>query len=406
MKLLPLFAATLVAITAPAASAQLTREAKALRAFGEEMDKVSTAPDFVGLAVAVVRDGQVQLVRTYGVREAGGTEKVTPDTVFRLASLSKGFAGVLAAMEAKEGKLVLTDPAAKFVPQFKLKTPADTAKVTLEDVLSHRTGLPPYAYDNLLEAGTSPNEILDKYKSVKLSCAPKTCFGYQNTTFNMIAAAIEQASGRSYIQELQTRVLTPLNMKTASFGLSGLTSSGNWARPHVRKTGVWQPTPVTEPYYKVPAAGGMNASINDLSKWMIAQMGERPDVIAPDVIAEVVKPRVSTPSESRRSNFLQLPVTSTRYGLGWRTYDYAGRKLVTHSGGVEGFFAQIAYLPDTKSGIVILSNTRGSRAAKILPTWLDYELGLPKTDWFQLEQLQQLQPEAEVASDGPVLAGE
>ncbi len=88
------------------------------------------------------------------MRAAGGSEPVTPDTVFRLASLSKGFAGTLAVMEARDGKLDLQQKVISLVPEFKLKRPGDAQKVTFEDVLSHRTGLPPYAYDNLLESGT------------------------------------------------------------------------------------------------------------------------------------------------------------------------------------------------------------------------------------------------------------
>ena len=374
-------------MSAPAASAQLTKEARATQAFAAELDEAAKAPDFVGLAVAVVRDGRIVLTRTYGVREAGRNEKVTPDTVFRLASVSKGFAGALAAIEVREGKFGWEDPIVQSVPQFKLKTPRDTARVTIEDILSHRTGLPPFAYDNLLEAGTTPLEILNKYGGLKLSCAPGSCFGYQNTSFNMIAAVIEQASGKSYTQTLRDQILDPLGMKTASFGLEGLKSTGNWARPHIRKNDAWQATPVKEPYYKVPAAGGMNASITDLSRWLAAQMGARPDVLPPDVVAELRKPRVSTPSETNRQRILKTPVKSTNYGLGWRVFDYAGHKLVNHSGGVEGYFAMVAWLPEKNSGIVILSNTRGARAGKILPTWLDYELGLPKTDWFRLSEI-------------------
>ncbi len=369
------------------AQAQVTREHQALLDFASELDHAATAPDFVGLSVAVVKDGKVVLMRTYGVTEAGGAQRVTPDTVFRLASLSKGFAGTLAALEQSEGKLDLQAKAVAYAPQFRLKNAKDTQAVTLEHVLSHRTGLPPYAYDNLLEAGTPPQDILAKYGSVKQTCKPGACFTYQNTTFNIIAAAIEKASGRSYAQELEARILEPLGMTTASLSRDEMMASGNWARPHKRAGEGWTPTPVTEPYYKVPAAGGMNASISDLSKWLVAQMGGRPDVLPQTVLDEAHRGRIDTPPESSRQRSLKTPVTSTSYALGWRIYQYAGHKLMTHSGSVEGFIAQIAWLPEDKAGIVILSNTRGSRAAKIMPTWLDYQLGLPKTDWFRMGDL-------------------
>lgn len=387
MRLLALFTSLLLVTFAPAASAQLTKEAQALESFAQELDSAARAPDFVGLAVAVVKKGEISLLRTYGVRQAGGQERVTPDTVFRIASLSKGFAGTLAALEQSEGKLDLKTPVVRLVPEFKLKKAGDAARVTFEDVLAHRTGLPPYAYDTLLEDGVPPTKILAEYGKVKQTCSPGECFTYQNVAFNMIAAAIENASGKSYPAELHDRILAPLGMKTASIGLRQLSETGNWARPHRRVGDGWSAVPVTDYYYKVPAAGGVNASILDLSKWLIAQMGHRPDVLPKAVLDEAHRRRIATPPETARQRSLKTPVTETSYGLGWRRYTYAGHQLLTHSGSVEGFIAQIAWLPDQDAGIVILSNTRGSRAAKIMPTWLDYQLGLEKTDWFRLNEI-------------------
>jgi beta-lactamase class C len=401
LRLLALLTSAVLSLLAHApASAQLTKEAQALRSFAMELDDAAKAPDFVGLAVAVVKKGEVELMRTYGVREAGGKQKVTPDTVFRLASLSKGFAATLAVLEQSEGKLNLQMPVVSLVPEFKLKRPGDAARVTFEDVLAHRTGLPPYAYDNLLEAGTPPKQILSQYGSVKQTCSPGECFTYQNVAFNLIAAQIEKATGKTFGAELRDRIFTPLQMKTASTGLKELSATGNWARPHKRVESGWMSVPVTDFYYKVPAAGGVNASITDLSKWLVAQMGRRPDVLPKAVLDEAHRKRISTPPETSRQRSLKTPVTDTSYGLGWRSYTYAGKQLLTHSGSVEGYIAQIAWLPAEDAGIVILSNTRGSRAAKILPTWLDYQLGLEKTDWFRLGEI------AEAANSPTIASGD
>ena len=389
MKRRSILLALALGLAAPLAHAQATREYQALLDFAAELDHAATAPDFVGLAVAVVKDGKVALLRTYGVTEASGAQSVTPDTVFRLASLSKGFAGTLAALEQHEGKLDLNAKALAYAPQLKLRSAADTQAVTLEHVLTHSVGLPPYAYDNLLEAGTPPKDILARYGSVKPTCKPGACFTYQNTTFNIIADAIAKEAGRTFEQELEARILKPLGMTTASLGRREFMATGNWARPHRRAGDGWASTPVTEPYYKVPAAGGMNASINDMSKWLVAQMGGRPDVLPLAVLDEAHRGRIDTPPESARQRSLKTPVTKTSYGLGWRNYQYAGHRLITHAGSVEGFIAQIGWLPDQNAGIVILSNTRGSRAGKIMPTWLDYQLGLPKTDWFRMGDLLQ-----------------
>lgn len=372
--------------SAPAAVAAPAQPYVAPPTFAEALDRVSAAPDFVGFAVAIVRNGQIEMTKTYGVRTAGSNAPVTTDTVFRLASLSKAFGATLAAMDVKAGRLNWSDKVSPAVPEFKLKSGLE-GEVTIEDVLSHRVGLPPYAYDDRLEAGAPPSELLSKYADVKPSCAPHTCFGYQNTSFNMIQAVLEKLEGQPYAQIIRTRIFEPLGMRTASIGWKSLTSSTNWAAPHRRKGDAWIPVKVTEPYYRVPAAGGVNASITDLAHWLAAQMGSNPQALPPDVVADLTKPRVSTPSETHRLRVMRTPVKGSEYGLGWRITNYGGTRVVNHSGSVEGYLSYIAYIPDRQVGIVILCNTRGTRATRILPTWLDYELGLPKVDRLGLNAL-------------------
>lgn len=385
----------------PAARATPTPVATATRppyvpppTFLDALQRASTAPDFVGLAVAVVRNGHIETIRTYGVRSAGGRDPVTPDTVFRIASLSKAFAATAAAMNVREGRIKWTDKVSDVVPEFRLRNNLQ-GNVTIEDILSHRTGLPPYAYDNLLEANVLPLDILGRYGQVRPTCAPHDCFGYQNTAFNMIAPILERAEGAPYASIVRRRIFEPLGMRTASIGMRSLTTSTNWAPPHRRTGGTWSPVAVKEAYYRVPAAGGVNASVTDLALWLAAQMGSNPQALPPEIVAELSTARVSTPQETRRLRYLRTPVQSTSYGLGWRITNYAGHRLVNHNGSVEGYIAQIAYLPERNAGIVVLSNTRGARATKILPTWLDYELNItPRSDFLGLDDLAALAAEA------------
>lgn len=379
--------ALLVGLFAPTATAQLNASAQSLQDFERVLDRASEAPDFVGLAVAVVRDGQPVLIKTYGEREIDSGLPVTPDTVFRLASLSKGFASTLAALEVHDQHLAWNDPVHASVPQLKLRTSSDTAALTIEHILSHRTGLPPFAYDNLLEAGTTPLEIIGRYARVRLICPVGDCYGYQNTTYNLIAPIIEAVTGDTYEHRLEERLFAPLDMTSTTLGSQGLIASGNWAMPHIRRGGVHSAVPVKEAYYRLPAAAGVNSSINDMAKWLAAMIGERPDVIPPAVLDDLRATRTATPADLRRHIAQKMPTTRTAYSLGWRTYDYAGHDVVAHSGSVQGYAAQIAYLPQQRSGIVILSNTRGARASKLVPTWLDHELGLPRGDWLQLEDI-------------------
>ncbi len=354
-------------------------------AFEAKLDAAAQTGDFVGLAVAVVEDDEVVVLRTWGERAAGSGDAVTPDTVFRIASLSKAFAATLAALLVEEGKMSWAQPVTPAVPEFTLMDPAQTRAVTVRHILSHQLGLPPNAYDNLLEAGTPTSRILERYGEVDMLCKVGECYTYQNVAFNMIVDVVEKASGEPFEHLLRERLFEPLGIRTASVGRDALRASGNWARPHVRRrNGPWRTTGVDQAYYNVPAAGGVNASLRDMSVWLRAQLGARPDVLPGDILEEVHTAKIATRAETRRMRLLRGRLASSYYGYGWRIYDYAGYEVINHSGGVEGYMAQIAFVPERNTGIVILANTRTRRAWRILPTWLDARLGLPERDWLML----------------------
>lgn len=364
-----------------------------LKEFAAIVDQASRTDDFVGFAVAVVRRGKVELLKTYGVREFGGSEPITPQTTFRIGSLSKGFASTLAGLALAEGDISLSTPVAQFAPNFALKGGSES-RVTVEYVLSHRVGLPPNAYDNLLEEGVAVRDIISRFRKVKPICSVGSCYAYQNVSYDLISSVLSSVYGQPYEDLVADKLFGPLGMSGASVGIEGLTLGEDWARPHVRDRlgesqaeafGEWRIVPVKDAYYRTPAAGGVNASITDMARWLIAQMGGAPNVISDEVLRQIHAPVVDTPAELRRWTFLRERLREAKYALGWRVYDYAGHTLINHSGTVEGYGAQIAWLPDRDVGIVILSNTRAERVWRLLPVFLDIELGLGPEDWLALK---------------------
>jgi len=346
--------------------------------YEEALFEFGNSEGIVGLAAAVVRDGKVSFMRTYGVRELGSNDRITPETTFRIASLSKAFAATVAVQLEQENKLALSDSVLSSNSSFQLRSQAQADSATLEHVLSHRLSLPPYAYDNLLEEGAKPKTLLSEMKNVEPVCDVGSCYAYQNIGFNMIAAAIEQADKQAYSVSVRKRLFEPLNMDGASFGKENLMSNNNWARSYRPKPGgSWNAVSVKQAYYDVPAAGGVNASLIDMSKWLVAQMSYSPHVLSSEVLNRLQAPQTETASESRRIRYMHH-ISETHYGLGWRIYQYAGNKVVNHSGSVEGYGAQIAFLPEKNVGIILLTNSKTSDFWRILPKFLDQELGLIK----------------------------
>ena len=202
------------AALAPLASPELVSETQMLR-LDANLQKAMETGDFVGLAVAVVRGGEVAFLHTYGETEIGSGEAVDPETLFRLASLSKGFASSMVGLAVSEGRLSLDEPVAAFAPELALPGGAEKS-LTLADILSHRTSLPPNAFDNLLEAGTAPSAILPQYRKVKSICPVSDCYAYQNILYDLSSRALARAYREAYADLVGEKLFKPLGMKTAS----------------------------------------------------------------------------------------------------------------------------------------------------------------------------------------------
>jgi beta-lactamase class C len=342
------------------------------------IDALMQNPDMVGLAVGTIEDGQVRFVKGYGETLANSGNPVTPDTVFRWASLSKSVASALIVALAEDGKLSLDAPVASM--RTTLTVPGGTRAVTIADVLSHRLGLVRNAWDDRLEAGEDPKLLRSALATLAPLCPPATCYAYQNIAYDTASEIVEQVTGKAYAGVAHDRLFAPLGMTRTTIGRAGLESAKSWAQPHRHNR---QPATVGDAYYRVPAAGGVNSSIHDLLRWMQTQMGGAPGVLSPAALAAMHDPRVTTPP-TRRRGAMDRAMTDAHYGLGWRTYTYAGHALVGHRGSVDGYRSLLLFDPAQRSGIVMLWNSNASKPAGLQLEFLDLLYGLPANDWLQL----------------------
>lgn len=352
----------------------------ALKDYDHWLDQLAAESRTAGLATAVVIDDKVRYERTLGYADANTGEEVKPDTVFRLASLSKAFATALTGLLIRQGALSWDTRLATVLPFFKLRDVNASQAATVRDILSQSIGLPHNAYDNLLSDGVPYQELERKLASVPLTCDPGDCYGYQNIAFSLIGDVIHAKTGQFFIQLIDRYLFLPLGMTTASYGRDGLEGSHSWARPHYKHGRQWLAYEPNDHFY-VPPAAGVNASIRDMEQWLIAQMGGRPMVL-PDSLLEVLhSPIIDTPSERMFSNWRRARVKHAAYALGWRVYDYAGETLIFHAGAVQGYRSMIGFFPKYHAGVVVLWNCESNTPAGLLPELLDALLGLPHQDW-------------------------
>ncbi len=359
------------------------------------LQRLMERPAMVGLAVGIVENGRITFLKGYGETLAGSGDRVTPETVFRWASVSKGVAATMVAKLAEQGKVDLGAPISVYNTTLRLPAGAEQ-RASVADLLSHRLGIYHNAYDERLEDGQDPRQIRHDIGTLSLVCQPGTCWNYENVAYDAASEIVHNETGRAYQQVVKRRLFEPIGMTSASVSMDGLTSSKSWAHPHSAGR---RELKLSDAYYRVPAAGGVNSDIKDMTLWMLAQMGEMPDVISPRVLGALHASLVKTPNERRRLHMPPDPLEDAWYGYGWRSYNYGGHRIVGHRGGVDGYRSLILFDPRKKSGVVALWNSNTNQPGGLEFEVMDMVYHRPFHDWLKIDQKGAPSPETEESSD-------
>jgi beta-lactamase class C len=348
-----------------------------LEEFGQIFEAGLYDEQIPGGAVVIVKEGQVVFQKGFGVKETGKPEKVDEHTVFRLGSLSKGFASVLAGVLAEEGVVSWDHPVSLYLNEFRLNDPEQTGRIQVRHLLSHTTGLPRHAYTNLVEDGLSLDLIIPRFEQVPLIAREGAQHSYQNAAFSAIEKILEVRTNTDFNSLLSEKLLKPLEMKHSSTSYDGILNSGNKASPHLyaSRTRGRVPVPISGKYYNAVSSGGINASASDMGKWLLLLTGHYPEIISEETLAEIFEP-LATIRNQRFSRHWE-GVDQSHYAMGWRVLDNHGQKIVYHGGYVNGFRSEIAFSPDDGTGICILINTNSSYPLTVIPGFFNHFKSTP-----------------------------
>ena len=342
----------------------------AITEFIQFLDKELDSSNTVGAAYTIVHKGEVVFTGTYGKRSMEDHQPVDEHTLFRLASVSKGFAGVLASLLEQDGVFSLNDRVVDHYPGFSLKDSLSTADLTIRHLLSHTSGLVPYAFDNLVEAGQDLYTIVDRLNEVDISAPPGELYGYQNVMFSMLDPIARRATGVPYQVLLEEKIFRPLGMTDASAGPVDLEKNPNMAYPHVSTGSGYVSLDPREGYYNVLPAAGVNASISDMGQWLLGLLGYKPQWMSDAVLDSISTPLIYTPLKWRYTRYWK-PFRERYYSLGWRIYNYQGREIIYHGGYIRGYRAEIAFCPSEDVGVAFLMNSPNGLASRFVPTFFD-----------------------------------
>ena len=317
-----------------------------------------------GGAYAIIKDGEIIAMEGVGVRALGSNQKVDEDTVFRLASVSKTFAAGLTAKLVEDHKFNWDDKIVDYIPEFRFKSKSYSSNLTVNHIMSQSSSLVHNAYDNLIEANYPMPKIIDKFKEIDPMCKLGQCYGYQNVLYSLIQPVIEKSTNSSYTDLMHKNIFDPLEMDHSSLGYESFLETENHAEPHVLTRRGWVKTKVKPSYYNILPAAGVNASVSDMTKWVMAQMGHYPETYSANVIDTVTTKRIRTRKEMRKRNWRSV-LKNAHYGYGWRIYDLGGEELIYHGGSVAGFRSEVAYSKEKDLAVVILLNAETRMGSKL-----------------------------------------
>lgn len=355
----------------------------------EKIKKAQEQFNTPGFAIAFIEGDQIRYMKGFGVRAYGQEELINTETLFQIGSVTKGMTATLIASLLSENILNLDDKIIKHFPDFKYCDEEHTQNLTIKDVLSHQSGLPGYAGDVDIQAGKYFQEVLPTLVDLTPIAPIKEKFSYQNVLYCVPGQIAEKALKKDINALFQEKLFNPLGLKNASLGIKALDTSYNKALSHKVGQTFTRVLPYSEFGYRIPYAGGINMSIEDLAKYALLHINKGKingqAYIPENIIDELHKVQIDTTGTERRpyyKNFYPKErVKNTGYGLGWRIYDWGGQKAIGHGGFVNGQLSMISFLPDQKVGIVVLANAATPLGTTIRSYLFDRYLGLSDIDW-------------------------
>ena len=352
----------------------------------------TTLQDFEvpGAAVAVVKDDAIVFAAGYGTRELGRDLPVNEHTLFAAGSISKSFTATALAMLVGEGKLAWDDPVTHYLPGFQLHDAYATREITIRDLLTHRCGLADVSGGTLWYGSTYDRaEVIRRLRYLKPVSSFRSRFAYQNVMYLVAGEIIPAASGVSWDEFVRERILKPLGMTSSNTSVNDLAAALNVAQPHARIDGKVQRVAYRN-YDNVAPAASINTSAVDLAQYarLYLKNGHFGDqaLLAPEPAAELVTAQTIIPIDPRPPELQALTPKFYAYGLGWFLRDYRGRKLIIHTGGVDGMTALLALVPEEQAGVVVLANQEEALIGATCYHMLDVLLGETDTDWFAAYQ--------------------
>jgi CubicO group peptidase (beta-lactamase class C family) len=358
--------------------------------------------DVPGLALAIVKDGQVVAAKGYGVRKLGEPAPVDAQTLFGIASNTKVITATALGLLVEEGKIEWDAPVVRYLPWFQMWDPFVTREITIRDLLVHRSGLGLGAGDLLWWPASTYDrkEIARRLRFIKPVASFRSAYAYDNVLYLVAGEVIEAMSGQSWEDFVRSRILARVGMTTSNVRHSDAARGGNSATPHAPVDGKVRPVQPFDSDNTNPA-GGINSNAQDMPKWLTVFLARGRLADGSRVFSEATWRQLTTIVTPLATNEPPPELAEQRanfrgYALGLGVADYRGQKVLLHTGGLPGYVSRVMMIPQAQLGIAVLTNQESGEAFDSVAYRIaDHLLRAPEVDWIAAYQkLQQRQKAA------------
>jgi len=332
-----------------------------------------------GLAVAIVKDGKVVYIQGYGFGDLKKKKPITTDTLFSIASTTKSFTASAAALTVQNKVMEYDVPLIRYFPELKLYDPLATDRVTLRDLLVHRTGIPRQKFFSI-NPPAQRSEVRKSLAFFEPTADFRSMFQYCNETYTVAGDMIAEKNGTTWEKLISESFLVPLNMTNTYFSLSQIPKKEYIATPYIIRNDV----PEILPYHNADIlgpAGSIISTVKDMTQWLLFHMNKG-NVNGKQLLPAQRIQQMQWPQIVVNEQVMFPELTYKSYGIGCFIDYYRGHKKVTFAGNLYGFSSTVAFLPNENIGIVVMANINDSFFHDVLTfSVFDMLLGVDTVDW-------------------------
>ena len=359
----------------PAAKARV-----AMEGFDEVVEQALSDFNVPGAAIAVVAGGEVVYAQGFGYRDVDAERPMTADSLFAIGSTTKAMTATVLGTLVDEGLVEWDEPVRRYLPAFTLSDSSISERITVRDLVTHRSGLPRHDllwYNN----NEIPRaEMVSRLADLELSADLREKYQYNNLMFMTAGYLTGQLTGQAWEEVMRLRLFDPLGMERTNFSVGESQLDSDFSLPYKENDDQEIEQIPFRSIDLIGPAGSVNSSVTEMSQWLLlnlrnGRMGDQQLVSATN-LADIQSPQMTTGETQER-----VEISPATYGMGWRINSYRGHRQIAHGGGIDGFSTSVVLLPDDDIGLVSFDNRAAGIGTLINRHAADRLLGLEPIDW-------------------------